>query len=671
MATVGPSVGQPDDDKPYYYAPISYDGLSIRLLTLLPGTFDSRILVELYELPFPAPPANTNIEYEALSYVWGTMDNAKQIYVEDQDAGCCYVLRVTPNLEIALRYLRYEDKPRVLWVDAVCVDQNNLVDRSYHVGRMAHIYPLATRVIIWLGPESNDSGVAMELFRQLKGKAVIHWGTRTMTPSSPEPSEAHWADRNISLPFDEAQMLAIHHLFGRDWFERLWVWQEVRLAAVAHIQCGNVLLEWQTFRDAVMLLFSKTLPPHAPSGFKKRAEQALWLCLRYGRESLNSLLEFTKESKCLDERDRVYALLSMAEEREQDLGIRADYSKPYYDVYKDAVVKYATNWKDLELFSTIDPSRRFEGRASWVPDWSKPRISACLWWLKRFSPTYAEVTHLGDDRLQVAGLHIATLNNVEEFSVPSSGHLSTPQIVSALRTAVNGLGMRDKLLESDTYKKQFCNVITVGRYSESNVPPSSRFPTLDQGAAALRHILTDSDAPFTHIEEDFFSYAKSFCQARALCTTSEGRFGLVPSTAQRGDIATVILGCNTPTVLRPQSDGSSYAVVGEGYLSGMLNCEVLLGQLPESYEQVAVRDNKKARVWWVLRDNATGKMFVEDPRLGELPAGWERKEHEDEGFFTWFVNKETGAELTRGYDPRMTCDGLKAAGVKIQDFVLI
>jgi hypothetical protein len=671
MAATGSSLIQPDDDKPYYYVPISYDGLSIRLLTLLPGAFSSRVLVKLHELPFPAPPDNPKISYEALSYVWGTMDNVKQIYVEDEGAGTCYVLRVTPNLEQALRYLRFEDKPRVLWVDAACVDQNNVVDRSYHVGRMAHIYPSATRVIIWLGPESNDSGVAIDLFRQLKGKAVIHWGTRTMTPSSPEPSEAHWADRSISLPFDEAQMLAIHNLLGRHWFERLWVWQEVRLAAVAHIQCGNVLLEWETFREAVMLLYSKTLPQYAPSGFKRRAEQAHWFCLRYGRESLNSLLEFTKASKCLDERDRVYALLSMAETHKQDLGIRADYSKTYYEVYKDAVVKYATNLKDLELFSTIDPSRRFEGKASWVPDWSKPRLSACLWWLKRFAPTHAAVIDLGEDRLQVSGLHIATISQVDEFAMPASGLLSTPQIISALRTAVNRLGMRDKLLESNTYRKEFCNVITVGRYSESNVPPSSRFPTLEQGASALRHILTDSDTALTPIEEDFYSYAKSFCQARALCATFEERFGLVPKTAQRGDIATVILGCNTPTILRPETDGSSYAVVGEGYLSGMLNSEVLLGPLPESYEQVAIRDNKKARVWWILMDRSTGSMFVEDPRLGELPAGWERKQHEDERFFTWFVNKETGEELTGGFDPRMTSEGLKQAGVKMQDFVLV
>ncbi|KAH8599551.1 heterokaryon incompatibility protein-domain-containing protein [Bisporella sp. PMI_857] len=657
MAAKESSDIQPTNVELYHYFPISYEGLSIRLLSLLPGVFSSRVLVKLHELPFPAPPASPNIAYEALSYAWGSTDSLQKIYVEDDDAGSCYVLRVTSNLMEALRYLRFEDKPRVLWVDAVCVDQHNTVDRNYHVGRMAHIYPSATRVIIWLGRDSEESDVAIELLRPLKDKVLIDWATRTMMPSSPEPSEAHWADRSVSLPFDESQMFAIHHLLGRPWFERLWVWQEVRLATVAHIQCGNTTLEWESFRSAVMLLFSKSLPPCAPRGFAKRAETALWLCVRYGYESLNTLLEFTKESKCSDERDRVYALLSITEAREQDLDVRADYNKPYYEVYKDAVVKHAINWSDLELFSTIDPSRRFEGRASWVPDWSKPRLSACLWWLKRFAPTYAVPIHLDEDRLQVSGISVATINDVEEFAMPFSGSISWQQIISALRTIIMRFGMWDKLLQSNTYRKEFCKVISVGRFSEIIEPPTSRFPTLEQGAAALHRILTDPDAHLLPIEENFFSHAKPLWS----CTNNYSAW----------HIATILLGCNTPTILRPKANSSLYTVVGEGYLSGMMNSEVLLGPLPESYEQVAILDDKRSRLWWVLIDRLTGRIFVEDPRLGELPASWERKRHEDERFFSWFVNKETGEEFTRGFDPRMTSKALKHAGVKLQDFVLI
>jgi hypothetical protein len=671
MAAIASFDIQPANIEPFVYPPISYEGLFIRLLFLLPGSFSSRVMVKLHEIPFSGPSTHPSIVYEALSYTWGSLNNTKPIYVENDATRSCYTLQVTSNLEEALRYLRFEDKPRVLWVDAVCVDQSNMIDRSYHVGRMAHIYPSATRVIIWLGPESNDSDAAIELLRPLKEKVIIDWATRTMTPYSPEPSEAHWADRSVSLPFDEAQMLAIYHLLGRPWFERLWIWQEVRLAAGAQIQCGNLALGWESFRSAVMLLFSKSLPQYAPDGFMKRTEIALWLCVRYGHESLNSLLEFTKESKCSDERDRVYALLSMTEAHEKDLGIVADYTKAYYEVYKDAVVKHIMNWKDLELFSTIDPSRRFDGKVSWVPDWSKPRLSACLWWLKRFAPTQGVAILLDEHRLQVSGISVTTIGEVEEFAMPFSGPLSSQQMISALRTIVTRFGMRGKLLQNNIDRQAFCKVITVGRFAETIEPPISRFPTLKQGTATLHHILTDSASPLLPFEEHFFSYAKSFCQARTFFTTPDGRFGIAPMSAQCGDIVTVLLGCNTPMILRPMTDRSSYTVVGEGYLSGMMCSEALLGLLSESYEQVGILDDKESRLWWVLIDRLTGRIFVEDPRLGDLPAGWERKQHENERFYSWFVNKKSGEELTRGFDPRMTSEALKQTGVVLQDFVLI
>jgi hypothetical protein len=671
MAAAESSNAQPATPEPYTYPQINYKRLSIRFLTLVPDSFSSRVMVRLQELPFPEPPARPKIAYEALSYVWGSLDYPRKIYVEDSDTRSCYVLQVTSNLETALRYLRFTDKPRVLWVDAVCVDQHNMFDRSYHVGRMAHIYPSATRVIIWLGPESEDSQIAIELLRPLRERISIDWATRTMTPSSSEPSEIHWADRGICLPFDETQILAIHHLLGRPWFERLWIWQEVRLASSARIQCGSITLEWESFRSAVMLLFSKSLPLHAPDGFLKRTEVALWLCVRYGYESLNSLLEFTKDSKCSDERDRIYALLSMTEARKQELHIVVDYTKAYYEVYKDAVVKHIMNWKDLELFSTIDPSRRFNGKASWVPDWSKQRLSACLWWLKRFAPTHAVAKCLDEDRLQVSGISITTISEVESFTMPISGPLSSQQLISALRNIVTRFGMREKLLQSNVVRQNFCKVITVGRFAETIEPPSSRFPTLEQETAALHHILTNSNSSLLPFEEDFYRYANSFCQARVFFTTPDGRFGIAPMTAQSGDIITVLLGSNTPMILRPMTEDSSYTVVGEAYLSGMMSSEVLLGPLPEHYEQVAILDDKRSKLWWLLTDRLTGHIFVEDPRLGELPAGWKRKPHEDERFFSWFVNENTGEEFTEGYDPRMTSKALKQAGVALRDFVLI
>ena len=67
---------------------------------------------------------------------------------------------MTRNLAEALQYLRYENRPCVLWIDAICVDQNNIPERGHQVVRMAAIYPQASRVVVWLGPERDDSALA-------------------------------------------------------------------------------------------------------------------------------------------------------------------------------------------------------------------------------------------------------------------------------------------------------------------------------------------------------------------------------------------------------------------------------------------------------------------------------------------------------------------------------
>ncbi len=76
-------------------------------------------------------------------------------------------LYITRNLAEALPYLRYKGKPRVLWIDAICVNQTNLEERSRQVTRMVNIYSKAARVIVWLGFESENTSAAMNCFQEI------------------------------------------------------------------------------------------------------------------------------------------------------------------------------------------------------------------------------------------------------------------------------------------------------------------------------------------------------------------------------------------------------------------------------------------------------------------------------------------------------------------------
>ncbi|KAK6442070.1 hypothetical protein LTR95_001689 [Oleoguttula sp. CCFEE 5521] len=112
-----------------------------RLLTLCAGFADDPIACDL-----TASAITAKTKYEALSYVWGTSQAAYNITVNGEPG-----FNVTENLHRALARLRLKDQSRVLWVDAVCINQTDLAEKADQVSRMDDIYTHAERVLIWLG----------------------------------------------------------------------------------------------------------------------------------------------------------------------------------------------------------------------------------------------------------------------------------------------------------------------------------------------------------------------------------------------------------------------------------------------------------------------------------------------------------------------------------------
>lgn len=131
----------------YDYEPLAKPRF-IRLLTLLPSPSSTKPLkcrlhqVLLDELKDPEP-KNT---YEALSYVWGAKNGTIPITCGGRK------LLITPNCDSALRHLRHKLTRRVLWIDAICIDQQSVEERNCQVPLMGEIYTAAKKVIIWLGP---------------------------------------------------------------------------------------------------------------------------------------------------------------------------------------------------------------------------------------------------------------------------------------------------------------------------------------------------------------------------------------------------------------------------------------------------------------------------------------------------------------------------------------
>jgi Heterokaryon incompatibility protein (HET) len=124
-----------------------------------------------------------------------------EIFVETESGA--QLLKVTKNLYEALHHLRDETRPRVLWIDAICINQRNLPERSSQVRRMADIYSLSKRVVVWLGPEAEDSSLALELLGSLATKVEINWETLNIRPARGDLSEQHWGDQQQPPPYND------------------------------------------------------------------------------------------------------------------------------------------------------------------------------------------------------------------------------------------------------------------------------------------------------------------------------------------------------------------------------------------------------------------------------------------------------------------------------------
>jgi hypothetical protein len=137
------------------HQPLNND--QIRLLRLAPGLPADRICSSLETHLLPS----IEFEFEALSYTWGSTENNAVIHLGN------HLVPVTRNLFEALQALRFQDKPRVLWIDALCINQTDLEERANQVTIMRHIYHKAEKVIVWLGPAADNSHLAVDFLAKL------------------------------------------------------------------------------------------------------------------------------------------------------------------------------------------------------------------------------------------------------------------------------------------------------------------------------------------------------------------------------------------------------------------------------------------------------------------------------------------------------------------------
>jgi hypothetical protein len=201
------------------YTELNTDQDLIRLLHLSPASSEDEII----RCRFTVALLDNNPEYEALSYAWGDIEDTLPIEVEGS------VVQITSNLHSALKHLRFNELERTLWVDALCINQENFRERKHQVSRMSSIYGQAWKVVVWLGESWDGSDLAMDFVRILGGDKTLH-----LDPFH-EPSVCV-----NGMNLDSPQLCrSLIRFFGLPWWNRTWVVQEFVLARNLVFQCSR------------------------------------------------------------------------------------------------------------------------------------------------------------------------------------------------------------------------------------------------------------------------------------------------------------------------------------------------------------------------------------------------------------------------------------------------
>jgi hypothetical protein len=336
-------------------------GRTFRLLLIHPAQHHDQQL-KCSCLPFAI---DTAPSFEALSYVWGCHTSAIEVLCNGQP------FPIQPQLANALSQLRLQQLTRIVWADAICINQDDIEERNHQVSLMGSIYPSATRVIVWLGlADPKHTAIALT-FVEIIGTASEQYACKWNAVSS-DDKIGDRVDPSIKS-FVPAVCPSLVELFGRPWFTRIWCVQEVRLARDALVLCGEYGVSWEYLGRAASWITTApedderlaTLlrPIHngpADIMYNNKKQSLLW--------TLQSGCEF----KSTDARDKVYGLLSMVSPRKEAESINIDYNKSVGAVYADTVITGIQLHNKLSAFAFISHPPDYDGTAgyrSWAPRW--------------------------------------------------------------------------------------------------------------------------------------------------------------------------------------------------------------------------------------------------------------------------------------------------------------
>jgi hypothetical protein len=573
----------------------------IRLLKLLPGQPGDKIKCQLYTAWLSHKPC-----YECISYSWGTLP--PQITIE-----CNRVdFEVRQSLYAALCGLRYESEPRILWTDAICINQSDNAEKSHQVSLMTSIYEEAKSVIVWIGEETTDSRLAIETVHKLciaKTKPGVGvFNTRQM--------------KELGIPstfsFAYPALLA---MLKEPYFSRSWIVQEVGVSKDADVHWGKYSVRWKNLVQGLEIAKKLKLPftfhpsltavdaiEDARDRFSKRNNKAFFELLRQHRGCMAT-----------DPRDKVFAFWGLLNQSDPlKSRISPDYNIQTSEVYTKTATEILIESQTLDLLSaSVEPyGRNFEGLPSWVPDWSYPydvpSLVSDATSNNDFRNTYRSAgdtvssAHVLNDqdkvKLQVSGYCFDVLEKVGSTFEPYPLPQSWKQISASVKSyfarqrliieweRIAGVNSETEYVHTkESIIDAYCQTLATGTFKRTEDVASmrkdfqqwrkaSRLPSwLDKpwlGFLMVLHAIYLILLSMIVLQKPAFNFQSHTTNVmwRRLIITKSGYIGLATCLAQEGDQIAILKGSKVPLVIRGPKE-NSWELKGDAYVHGIMGGE--------------------------------------------------------------------------------------------------
>lgn len=547
-------------------------------------------------------------KYEALSYVWG------ERRMEDEIQVISHRIAVTKNLYRALQRLRYPKKKRTVWIDQLCIDQSDNLEKARQVAMMGDIYRRCTCCIIWLGELDEHANTfspqaAAAVFDFIKKVAAVANAPVQTLPTLFEPTWEGEAARKAFAAFA---------MYGNPWWSRIWTVQEAIIPSSAIFVWGHLSVSRDDMfstsrylrRNVIYDYFSEEFiewRAHYSELIRRMVYPVHGFIHSSTHDGPLDLLMRWRHRRSTDPRDKVYALMGLMPENALPSASNYDYEAPPSQLFANVTFDLVQTEKGLRsLVATSELPHQTTDLPSWAIDFAHSNHVGhrqLKWW--NHSHRYREFSTSGAETLQASLLQngeILALTGLLVDEIEETGH-----VYEVLDHESVTMHLLCESIES--YKK------LVDLWKSSNGDPRDYITGETWNAAVSRTLIGDLimaeypreranpshetylDDPRKALENQtrgsVYESISGMIPNQTFFITKKGYVGMGPPNAKYGDQVWVLYGGQVPFILRKTEKDSivekthKLKLVGNAYVHGIMD-----GQ--------ATQDGHEAQTVWLF-----------------------------------------------------------------------